>query len=368
MAFFGDALDDLTVDGVAATACLMVTQPSGPAPLGVQFGTRWTAEALGLDPDYLQDYDTLWSMGDPGSEDFDLGTYWGVTVPADAPTWPANTPVGFNPSHVYESAGDYDVTLTILNRPYGDDNLPQSRTAIAAGTVRTVHVTDWPGPTYYVDATDGSDSNDGLTPATALKTESAALALVTDGVRVLFKRGEQWIDGPDWSLKNLTGPVQFGAYGDAADPVPRFIQQRIDYVELPANFARPVKMIFSSVDDLRLTEFAFEGNGWADRREAIALYDGLNTTVLRLHLSDCGFNSFKYETSNLVADGCYFDAFGPSASTATATTSPGPGRCSTTSTTTTASSSSTSRWRPTGPRSTTARSCPASRPPTAAAS
>lgn len=74
---------------------------------------------------------------------------------------------------------------------------------------------------YYVDAIYGSDANDGLTPATAIKTLDAVNSLDLSGAirKVLFKRGQTWegtITVPNSG--DITNPVIFGAYGTGAKP------------------------------------------------------------------------------------------------------------------------------------------------------
>lgn len=92
-----------------------------------------------------------------------------------------------------------------------------------AGTVHDTFATAV--QTFYVDFTDGSDTNDGLSPATAWKTigkvNSATLAA---GSQVLFQRGEVW-NSPGVALVvgatengNAAQPIQFGAYGTGALP------------------------------------------------------------------------------------------------------------------------------------------------------
>lgn len=50
-----------------------------------------------------------------------------------------------------------------------------------------------PAPTFYVDATGGSDANDGLTVAAAWQTLAKVNSeSVSPGSTVLFKRGEVW--------------------------------------------------------------------------------------------------------------------------------------------------------------------------------
>lgn len=87
--------------------------------------------------------------------------------------------------------------------------------ALAAGTV------------YYVDATGGSDSNPGTSPAAAWKTIAKVntRTFSSDGFepgdQILFKRGEIWremlmierINGIDGS------PIVFGAYGTGDAPI-----------------------------------------------------------------------------------------------------------------------------------------------------
>jgi hypothetical protein len=75
--------------------------------------------------------------------------------------------------------------------------------------------------TYYVNATNGNDNNDGLSPSTAWKT----MAKVNDsffqpGDFVLFKRGEIWREQlivPSSGLPN--SPIIIGAYGVGNKPV-----------------------------------------------------------------------------------------------------------------------------------------------------
>ena len=76
-------------------------------------------------------------------------------------------------------------------------------------------------PTYYVDATNGSDTNNGLTPATALKSmETINAATLSPGDVVAFKRGETWRTPllPS-SSGTAANPITFTAYGEGQKPV-----------------------------------------------------------------------------------------------------------------------------------------------------
>jgi len=76
------------------------------------------------------------------------------------------------------------------------------------------------GAIYYVDATNGNDSNDGLSPGTAWKTIAKVNSqTLSPGDSVLFKRGEVWreqLTVP--SSGNAGAPITFGAYGTGEKP------------------------------------------------------------------------------------------------------------------------------------------------------
>ena len=76
--------------------------------------------------------------------------------------------------------------------------------------------------TYYVDATNGDDSKDGLSEANAWQTIGKVNgAAFSAGDSILFKRGETWTG----TMLNITwsgasgSPIIFGAYGSGALPV-----------------------------------------------------------------------------------------------------------------------------------------------------
>ncbi len=78
---------------------------------------------------------------------------------------------------------------------------------------------------YYVDATNGDDSNDGLSPGSAWKTISKVNSMISTfeyGDSILFKRGETWT-GSRLNIENIYGSknndIVFGAYGTGQKPV-----------------------------------------------------------------------------------------------------------------------------------------------------
>lgn len=75
------------------------------------------------------------------------------------------------------------------------------------------------GTVYYIDAVNGSDSNNGKTPETAWKSLSKAES-VSSGNTVLFKAGQTWRDNSNGSdVFETKSGVTYGAYGTGAKPV-----------------------------------------------------------------------------------------------------------------------------------------------------
>lgn len=75
--------------------------------------------------------------------------------------------------------------------------------------------------TYYVSASNGSDTANGLTPATAFATLARVNALqLKPGDELLFRSGDTWF-GMLWPKGSGTSaaPIRIGAYGDGDRPV-----------------------------------------------------------------------------------------------------------------------------------------------------
>lgn len=75
--------------------------------------------------------------------------------------------------------------------------------------------------TYYVDATNGRDSNDGLSPETAWQSIAKVNSMsFLPGDEILFARGEIWREQLRVSSSGAEGqPIVFGAYGIGDKPV-----------------------------------------------------------------------------------------------------------------------------------------------------
>lgn len=75
--------------------------------------------------------------------------------------------------------------------------------------------------TYYVDATNGNDSNNGFTPGTAWKTTSKVSgSSFNPGDFILFKRGEVFRGGFNTNSSGTSdSPITYGAYGEGEKPL-----------------------------------------------------------------------------------------------------------------------------------------------------
>jgi parallel beta-helix repeat protein len=75
--------------------------------------------------------------------------------------------------------------------------------------------------TYYVDATDGDDSKDGLSEANAWKTIAKVnSSSFSPGDSILFKKGETWHEQLSPPSSGSSGnPITFSSYGSGSDPI-----------------------------------------------------------------------------------------------------------------------------------------------------
>ena len=87
------------------------------------------------------------------------------------------------------------------------------------------------GATFYVDATSGVDTNDGLSQATAWKTVAKVDgSTFSAGDQILFKRGQIWNESLVPPSSGASGnPIVFDAYGTGEAPT------LTGYVPLPSS-------------------------------------------------------------------------------------------------------------------------------------
>ncbi len=157
--------------------------------------------------------------------------------------------------------------------------------------------------TYYIDATLGHDSNDGITPATAWKTiDKVNMQLLLAGDSVLFKRDEIWA-GTRLYIENIAGNenknIVYGAYGAGAKPIlSSVITHAHSWINTTGNIWKainppsdnPERMLINGIEKLR-ANIPSELDGityfW--------LYDDLNDLYIYAD-TDPGNFTFEYST------------------------------------------------------------------------
>ena len=80
-----------------------------------------------------------------------------------------NNLVGFNAGHVYDTPGDYTITLTLTNGP---GNVDTAQTTIRVST---------PGRRIYYVSNSGNDSNSGADPSNAIKSIAKVKSILGGG-------------------------------------------------------------------------------------------------------------------------------------------------------------------------------------------
>jgi hypothetical protein len=179
------------------------TRTSGVAPLAVFFdavdGTTpsWQSGVVQPSGGRYASLHYEWDFGDTAS-----GT-WTTTGKS------RNLATGYTAAHVFESPGTYVVALKVTD----------PTTSSVSTYQQTITVSAFSGTTYYVDATGGNDSNDGLSTTSAWRTVAKAFASgVRSNSRVLFKRGESFTSTGS-TVVTAAGPGILGAYGTGDKPV-----------------------------------------------------------------------------------------------------------------------------------------------------
>ncbi|MGC4030932.1 MAG: PKD domain-containing protein [Tepidisphaeraceae bacterium] len=126
----------------------------------------------------------VWNFGDTGSDE--------------------NAMRGFNAAHTYDTAGTYTVSLTVTNAA-GKTSTTTMKVTVTAAARKVIYV-----------ATNGSDSNDGLSADSPIKSVAKALTLVTDNTEIRFRRGQTFGVTSSFIVKNNN--VVIGAYGTGVNP------------------------------------------------------------------------------------------------------------------------------------------------------
>ncbi|MCO6436137.1 MAG: PKD domain-containing protein [Phycisphaerae bacterium] len=296
--------------GPAPTISLVPTRTSGVSPFGVFFDASGTTSPSTSRPFHELNYE--WDFGDPNATFKNVKRCTGTAMPCStnsdcAPGQscnPLSTAVDSGPmvAHVFElprtCSGSGASCQTDGNCPSGQTcNEVASKNYTVTLTVRDangvtataqqiISVTRFSGTTYYAASgvnengqstgSAGSDTNNGLTPATAFKSWEKAITMLflSNGPRrVLLRRGDAFnatqAFAGSTSISNKTGPYILGAYGTGADPV---IQTLHESTTLEFK---------STTSDVRLMDLEFRGPP-AGTQAGTALGVGKDFVILRI--------------------------------------------------------------------------------------
>ena len=241
------------------------SRTSGVAPLGVFFNA-----AVDTTTDSFHAFEYAWDFGDPAS-----GTW------ADSGA-SKNTGKGPVAAHVFESAGDYTVTLTV-----------RDGSGIISTEDFTISVED-PDDTYGATdticiSTSGAGDFNGC-PVGAdpvLMDDIDELANHIDsGKRVLLRRGDSWTTSGSARYSNISGPVTIGAYGDCQNPDARGICANAPRIQLTGDQDQALFSLYRP-SDWRIQDLHISGE--STRWGAVGGDTDLQS-VLLLRLKVDGFN------------------------------------------------------------------------------
>lgn len=166
-----------------------------------------------------------------------------------------------------------------------------------------------PDTGYYIDASNGDDQNDGLSPQTAWKTISKVNASVFEpGEYILFKRDEVWSDIKleVSSSGKATLPITYGAYGEGNKPIIEVAWEHDNAVVLSANdyitFQNlEIKGGFASVgvygSDFTVIEDCMINSGfngiWISQKDWDPIVTASNHGIVRRCMINSGYGSGK---------------------------------------------------------------------------
>jgi hypothetical protein len=179
---------------------IITVNPNATAPnpvINTLAGTRQTGMVVAVDAlsttlnsgtDLTAKYQ--WDFGDVGSK--------------------YNQLVGFNAAHVYDTPGDYTITLTVTNDAGGQASVTQQVT-IAASTRTQI----------FVDPINGNDSNPG-TQSAPIKTLDQGVSMLTNNTELLLLAGQKY--DVTQSEHITKSNVLIGRWGTGADPILNRIQ------------------------------------------------------------------------------------------------------------------------------------------------
>ena len=149
---------------------------------------------------------------------------------------------------------------------------------------------------YYIDAENGNDFNDGKTPETAWRTlDKAEQSSFADGDKILLKRGQSF-EGT-LTLENISGDFELSAYGDGDRP--KIIACESGIV---IKSCRDIK-----ISDIELDLRIYKGTGYgiySENSDSVTIVNSL------LKCNTFGGNTFAADGSDITFDNTVCEGFG----------------------------------------------------------
>jgi PKD repeat protein len=248
-----DAEPDVEDDGevVGIEIRLEPSRTGGVAPLAVFFDATAT-EAEGVDRP-LHELHFGWDFGDAGAPD------WSTTGRS------ANAAVGGVGAHVYETPGEYTVTLTVRD---GSGGVETAQVTIEVDDPDEVFTGT--GTVCVSTGTDFGGCPDGAEQVTT-DDFAAAMSHAGTGIRLLLKRGDVWTTSSVTQI-DAPGPAMVGAFGTGDAPL---IENTVDDSVFRLSSREP------ELDDWRFVDLAFDlGDSTGASTGNYAYHDG--GTIRRL--------------------------------------------------------------------------------------
>lgn len=193
----------------AITIGITRSATAGVAPLGVFFDAKATTSTHTTD--HFRSLDFEWDFGDTGAGNWGYGNQVSTTVRS------RNKAIGPVAAHVFETAGEYTVQLTVRAVNPADDSIVTKTTTVA------ISVTD-PDTVYAGTATVCISQTGNFTGAPSgseqltLTTYSQVDAEIEESAnrRILLRAGESW---SSTNTTRLPAGVLVGRYGTGANPI-----------------------------------------------------------------------------------------------------------------------------------------------------
>ena len=180
-----------------------VNRTTGFAPLGVIFNASATTSNQTEQP--FHDLLYIWNFDDAGSGTFSYGRSAGLSQ---------NVAYGPISSHVFQTGGDYDVTLTVFDGKSAKVYNMPTITVTAADA-------QFPTTATVVCATDGvfTGKPTGATEVTTSDFDADVIPLITSGKRVLLKKGQTFTSSAAGTINGTVNTAMLGAWGSGAAPI-----------------------------------------------------------------------------------------------------------------------------------------------------